>query len=86
MNFLKGQPRLVTALARLYGKLLNREIDPMREVIVTGGACSALFYTIMSNISQGEEVKTELQMKVGVPSRTPLSRFENSKIFPRLRR
>jgi len=60
-KFVQGHVRLVKALAQLYGKLLNREIDPLNEVIVTGGAYGALFYTIMSNIGPGEEVKFKCQ-------------------------
>jgi len=49
----------VKALASLYGKLLDREIDPMNEVLVAGGAYGALFYTIMSNVGKGDEVNID---------------------------
>jgi len=54
---LKGHPRLVKALATLYGKMLDRVIDPMNEILVTGGAYGALFYAIMSNVGKGDEVR-----------------------------
>ena len=55
INF-QGHPRLVNVLARLYGDLIGRSIDPLREILVSGGAYGALFYTIMSCINQGDEV------------------------------
>ena len=41
----QGHPRLVTAIANLYSKLLNigHQIDPNKEVLVTDGAYEALF-------------------------------------------
>ncbi len=51
--------RLVKALAKLYGPLVNREIDPLTEVLVTGGAYGALYYSIMSNVGKGDEVFTK---------------------------
>jgi len=52
----QGHPRLVKALGDLYGRLVNRAINPFTEVIVTGGAYGALFCTIMSTIGPGDEV------------------------------
>jgi kynurenine--oxoglutarate transaminase/cysteine-S-conjugate beta-lyase/glutamine--phenylpyruvate transaminase len=54
--FLQGHPRLVKALAKLYGRLIDREINPMTEVIVTGGAYGSLFCSIMSHVGPGDEV------------------------------
>lgn len=54
----QGHTRLVKVLARLYGELIGRSIDPWREILVSGGAYGALFYTIMSCISQGDEVSS----------------------------
>jgi kynurenine--oxoglutarate transaminase/cysteine-S-conjugate beta-lyase/glutamine--phenylpyruvate transaminase len=51
-----GHPRLVTALAKLYSRLIGRQINPMTEVLVTGGAYPALFCSVMSNVGQGDEV------------------------------
>ena len=52
----QGHPRLVKVLAALYGKLLNRSINPLTEVLVTLGATNALFCAIMSNVGHGDEV------------------------------
>jgi kynurenine--oxoglutarate transaminase/cysteine-S-conjugate beta-lyase/glutamine--phenylpyruvate transaminase len=46
----------VKALAEMYGKLINREINPMTEVLVTVGAYGSLFATFMSMIGPGDEV------------------------------
>jgi kynurenine--oxoglutarate transaminase/cysteine-S-conjugate beta-lyase/glutamine--phenylpyruvate transaminase len=51
-----GHPRLVQALAKLYGNLINRTINPMTEVLVTGGAYGSLFCAMMSNVGPGDEV------------------------------
>jgi kynurenine--oxoglutarate transaminase/cysteine-S-conjugate beta-lyase/glutamine--phenylpyruvate transaminase len=51
-----GHPRLVKALAALYGRLINRTINPMTEVIVSIGAYGSLFNAVMSNVGVGEEV------------------------------
>ncbi|CAG7721451.1 unnamed protein product [Allacma fusca] len=51
-----GHPRLVKALASLYGGAIGRQIDPWTEILVTGGAYGALFYTVMSNVGRGDEV------------------------------
>ena len=54
----KGHPRLVTALAELYTKLLNRpqDLDPLKEVLVTDGAYEALFTAILGHVNPGDEV------------------------------
>jgi aspartate/methionine/tyrosine aminotransferase len=52
----QGHPRLVNALARLYGPLLGRELDPMREIAVTAGATEAIFATIQGLVEPGDEV------------------------------
>lgn len=44
------------ALAALYSHLVGVDIDPWNEVLVTGGAYGALFYSIMSNVGKGDEV------------------------------
>jgi len=51
-----GHPRLVNALSKLYSRLIGRTIDPMKEIVVSGGAYGALFCTIMSCINPGDEV------------------------------
>nr|XP_045585354.1 kynurenine aminotransferase-like isoform X2 [Procambarus clarkii] len=51
-----GHPRLVAAIAKLYSKLVGRELNPLTEVLVTAGAYEALFSTIMGLVDQGDEV------------------------------
>lgn len=47
--------RLVQALSKLYSSLINRQIDPMNEILVTVGAYEALYCAIQSNIDNGDE-------------------------------
>nr|BBA45757.1 kynurenine oxoglutarate transaminase [Pachyrhynchus infernalis] len=51
-----GHPRLVEALAKLYSKLIGRDIDSRREVMTTLGAYEALYATITGHVDQGDEV------------------------------
>lgn len=51
-----GHPRLVQAIAKLYGTLIGREINPMTEVMVTVGAYQSLFSAISGHVDQGDEV------------------------------
>ncbi|CAH1187141.1 unnamed protein product [Phyllotreta striolata] len=51
-----GHPRLVAAIAKLYSKLIGREINAKTEVITTIGAYEALFSTIMGHTEVGDEV------------------------------
>lgn len=50
----KGHPRLVNALAKLYGGLTERTINPNTEVLVTVGAYEALFCVFMGLVNPGE--------------------------------
>ncbi|CAH1733132.1 kynurenine aminotransferase-like isoform X1 [Aphis gossypii] len=50
-----GHIRLVKALSKLYSSLINREIDPLNEILITVGAYEALFCTIQSTIEVGDE-------------------------------
>jgi aspartate/methionine/tyrosine aminotransferase len=47
---------LVDSLARHYGKLLNRTIDPLTEVTVSVGASEALFAIMQGFLNDGDEV------------------------------
>jgi kynurenine--oxoglutarate transaminase/cysteine-S-conjugate beta-lyase/glutamine--phenylpyruvate transaminase len=51
-----GHPPLVQALKHMYDPLLKREIDAMKEVIVTVGAYGSLYCAIMASVSEGDEV------------------------------
>lgn len=42
----KGHPRLIRTLSNLYSKLINREIHPSNEILVTTGATEALYSAI----------------------------------------
>eukprot|EP01118_Nematostelium_gracile_P013147 TRINITY_DN4933_c0_g1_i1.p1 TRINITY_DN4933_c0_g1~~TRINITY_DN4933_c0_g1_i1.p1 ORF type:complete len:440 (+),score=105.81 TRINITY_DN4933_c0_g1_i1:29-1348(+) len=52
----QGHLRLVSALAKHYGPLIKRELDPMTNFIVTMGATEGLFSTINAVINPGDEV------------------------------
>lgn len=47
--------RLVNAISKLYSKLINREIDPLNEILITVGAYEALFCAVQGNIEPGDE-------------------------------
>ncbi|XP_042334895.1 kynurenine--oxoglutarate transaminase 1 isoform X2 [Sceloporus undulatus] len=51
-----GHPRLVAVLARLFGKLLGRELDPETNVLVTVGAYQSLFCCFQALVDEGDEV------------------------------
>ncbi|KAF7286255.1 hypothetical protein GWI33_006550 [Rhynchophorus ferrugineus] len=51
-----GHPRLVQALAKLYSKLIGREINPRTEILTTLGAYEALFSSITGHVDDGDEV------------------------------
>lgn len=77
-----GHPRLVNALAQVYGPLFGRELDPMREIVATVGATEGIFATIQAMIDPGDEViliepfydsyPAAVQMAGGVPVYVPL--------------
>lgn len=46
---------MVTAIAKLYSKLLGKEINAFDEVLVTSGAYEALFSCISGHIGPGDE-------------------------------
>ena len=51
-----GQPRLVQALAELYGPLFGRELEPMTNIVVTDGATEGIFATVQALVDPGDEV------------------------------
>ncbi|MEZ4612154.1 MAG: aminotransferase class I/II-fold pyridoxal phosphate-dependent enzyme [Caldilineaceae bacterium] len=51
-----GHPRLVNALAQSYSPLFGRELDPLREIVVTVGATEGIFATIQALVNPGDEV------------------------------
>ncbi|XP_065710274.1 kynurenine--oxoglutarate transaminase 1 isoform X1 [Patagioenas fasciata] len=51
-----GHPPLVKVLAQFFGKLLERELDPMTNVMVTVGAYQALFCCFQAFVDEGDEV------------------------------
>ncbi|XP_076353912.1 kynurenine aminotransferase-like isoform X12 [Tachypleus tridentatus] len=57
-----GHPRLVNALSKLYSKLLGRELDSFKEILVTVGAYGALHCAVMALINPGDEVFTCLEL------------------------
>ncbi|XP_054854098.1 kynurenine--oxoglutarate transaminase 1 isoform X1 [Eublepharis macularius] len=51
-----GHPPLVTIVAKFFGKLLGRELDPLSNVLVTVGAYEALFCCFQGLVDDGDEV------------------------------
>ena len=56
LKIFQGHPRLVAAIAKLYSKLIGREINPQTEVLTTLGAYEALFSSIIGHVDVGDEV------------------------------
>ncbi|XP_056678750.1 kynurenine--oxoglutarate transaminase 1 isoform X2 [Monodelphis domestica] len=51
-----GHPPLVKILAKFFGKLLEQDLDPQKNVLVTVGAYGALFYAFQALVDEGDEV------------------------------
>ncbi|XP_022124479.2 kynurenine aminotransferase isoform X1 [Pieris rapae] len=51
-----GHPRLVQNLSKVYSPLINRQLDPMTEILVTSGAYEALYSAILGHVDEGDEV------------------------------
>ena len=51
-----GHPRLVNILAKLYGPLMGRTLDPMNNITISVGAYGVLFCAVQGLINPGDEV------------------------------
>ncbi|KAF9942201.1 hypothetical protein BGZ65_007733 [Modicella reniformis] len=51
-----GRPRLRNALAKSYGPLFERTLDPNTEIVVTAGANEGIFSIFAGYLDQGSEV------------------------------
>lgn len=49
---------MVEALAKHYGPLVGRTIDPINEVTISVGASEAIFAIMQSMLNEGDEVVT----------------------------
>lgn len=51
-----GTADIVQNIAKVYGPKLNRELDPMKEIVVTNGANGALNVSINAFVNEGDEL------------------------------
>ena len=51
-----GHPRLIHALAKVYGPLFGRDLNPQSEIVVTTGATEGIFATVQALVQTGDEV------------------------------
>lgn len=52
----QGLPRLTKALSNLYSRIMNRQLNPETEFLVTSGAYESLYCAITSIVDVGDEV------------------------------
>lgn len=52
----KGHLRLVNVIAKFYSKLMNREINPLDEILVTVGADGSLFNVFSGFLDPNDEI------------------------------
>ena len=69
-----GHPRLVNALAKLYGKLLNRQIDAMNEILITVAPTPRHGIDLSFRITVDEDGPAEVAILAG--SKSTLAPFE----------
>jgi len=51
-----GHPRLINALANVYGPLFGRDLNPQSEIVITVGATEGIFATVQALVQAGDEV------------------------------
>jgi kynurenine--oxoglutarate transaminase/cysteine-S-conjugate beta-lyase/glutamine--phenylpyruvate transaminase len=73
LNLKKGHLRLANAIAKCYSnpKFMDREINPLNEVLVSVGAYGCLYNALTSFLEEGDEVNIAHFMKLEGPSSIP---------------
>lgn len=51
-----GHPRLINALAKVYGPLFGRDLNPQTEIVISTGATEGIFATVQALVQSGDEV------------------------------
>ncbi len=72
----QGHRRLVEAISNIYSLYFDRKIDPIKEILITGGAYPSLFNAINGFLNPGDEVNInsslffKFQISLGYFNRT----------------